>query len=220
MGRAKSDSDSKSLLVTEICNIPNCAHHHHFHSKNSPFVDWWMRMQGLISLESITLDLATLQLHPDKNKDPKADIAFKLVSEAYACLSDNANRTAFNLERQKNFCFKCRNIPDPSNDPSILSSTKVKRISTLERERSNHMLQRMKDLRARFVQEASVIENCLKVNAASSRISSDSTRKELQTFNPADYLSQGYPHPTTRNHKKLERSMSKNHVLHILHVKP
>lgn len=148
MGRARTDSDIKSHLVTEICNISDravtCAHQHHFRSTNPPFVDWylvlkvcfipsfplqvfsqavfeptmayrWMRMQGPISSGSITLDLvswtsivqirqssspsrfysamaaglmlwafplrAALQLHPDKNKHPKADTAFKLVSE-------------------------------------------------------------------------------------------------------------------------------------------
>ncbi|XP_039015605.1 uncharacterized protein LOC120146005 isoform X1 [Hibiscus syriacus] len=44
-----------------------------------------------------------LQLHPDKNKHPKAEIAFKLVSEAYACVSDGPKRRAFNIERWKHF---------------------------------------------------------------------------------------------------------------------
>ncbi|XP_027164760.1 J protein JJJ2 [Coffea eugenioides] len=223
MGRARTDSDIKSHLVTEICNISDravtCALQHHFGSTNPPFVDWYLVLKvdenaGPDIIRKHYLRLA-LQLHPDKNKHPKADTAFKLVSEAYACLSDDARRTAFNLERHRNFCFKCSNISD---DSPIPSNTKPKRIPTSERTRSNHALQRMKDLRARFMEEATIIENCLKANAAS-RVS-DSSRKELPTFNPADYLSQGYPHRTTSNHKKLERSMSRNYGLHILRMKP
>lgn len=83
------------------------------------------------------------------------------------------------------------------------------------------MLQRMKSLKARFAEEATVIENCLKANAALRIL--DSSRKELPTFNPTDYLSQGYPHCSASNHKKLEtfqRSMSKKYVVQVLRVKP
>ncbi|KAK1295340.1 hypothetical protein QJS10_CPA16g01581 [Acorus calamus] len=45
-----------------------------------------------------------LQLHPDKNKHSKAEIAFKLVSEAYECLSDKTKRKAFNADRKNYFC--------------------------------------------------------------------------------------------------------------------
>ncbi|KAL3505677.1 hypothetical protein ACH5RR_031059 [Cinchona calisaya] len=200
MGRAKSDSDSKSLLVTEICNISNfansCAHQQHFHSIKPPFVDWYLVLRvdenaGIDIIRKHYLRLA-LQLHPDKNKHPKADIAFKLVSEAYACLSDSGKRTVFDLERQMNFCVKCSNIADLTSNPPSPSYAELKRVSTSERVRSNHMLQRIKNLRARFAEEATIIENCLKANAASRIL--DSSRRELPTFNPTDYLSQGYPH--------------------------
>lgn len=48
-----------------------------------------------------------LLLHPDKNKHPKAEAAFKLVSEAYACLSDKKKRTLYNVERSKFCCKRC-----------------------------------------------------------------------------------------------------------------
>ncbi|CAG9329239.1 unnamed protein product [Blepharisma stoltei] len=38
-----------------------------------------------------------LQLHPDKNQSPKADEAFKLLSKAFSCLSDEEKRKNYNL---------------------------------------------------------------------------------------------------------------------------
>ena len=51
-----------------------------------------------------------LLLHPDKNKHPKVETAFKLVSEAYACLSDKRKREVYNVERSKLLCKKCQHM--------------------------------------------------------------------------------------------------------------
>ncbi|CAI9119003.1 OLC1v1020650C1 [Oldenlandia corymbosa var. corymbosa] len=122
--RAFADSEEayKSHLVTEICNISSnlekghcCVHQrpHLYHlSHKKPFLDWYLVLgvdenAGLDIIRKSYLRLALL-VHPDKNKHPKADIAFKLISEAYACLSDNTIRTSFNVERQKkNICTEC-----------------------------------------------------------------------------------------------------------------
>eukprot|EP00249_Psilotum_nudum_P001810 c14508_g2_i1 orf=114-1364(+) len=48
-----------------------------------------------------------LLLHPDKNKYVKAEGAFKLVSEAYSCLSDRRKRAAFDMEWPKLQCKQC-----------------------------------------------------------------------------------------------------------------
>lgn len=49
-----------------------------------------------------------LLLHPDKNKHVKAEAAFKLVSEAYACLSDKEKRASFNVRRSFTKCRCCK----------------------------------------------------------------------------------------------------------------
>ena len=41
-----------------------------------------------------------LNLHPDKNKSPGAEGAFKLVSEAWSLLSDKVKRLAYNQNRR------------------------------------------------------------------------------------------------------------------------
>ncbi|KAH7283114.1 hypothetical protein KP509_35G061300 [Ceratopteris richardii] len=48
-----------------------------------------------------------LLLHPDKNKHVKAEAAFKLVSEAYACLSDKKKREIFDAKKAFVKCKHC-----------------------------------------------------------------------------------------------------------------
>ncbi|KAL1118340.1 hypothetical protein V6Z11_D01G027900 [Gossypium hirsutum] len=90
MGRIGFESllDSKSQLVLEICSISTtnpiaCSHRHHIeHLVKSPFIDWLQKMPESELIKRRYHKLA-LQLHPDKNKHPKADVAFKLVSECF-----------------------------------------------------------------------------------------------------------------------------------------
>ena len=38
-----------------------------------------------------------LKLHPDKNKAPNAEEAFKMVGKAYGCLSDASKRKSYDM---------------------------------------------------------------------------------------------------------------------------
>ncbi|KAJ1395325.1 DnaJ domain containing protein [Sesbania bispinosa] len=209
------ESDSKAKLVLEICSISMrsglCAHRHlPSPPANATFIDWYCILgveenAGVNAIRKRYHKLA-LQLHPDKNKHPKAEIAFKLVSEAYTCLSNAAKRKAFDLERYKHLCFECRRIPYTSSGNSNGSGFKAWDI--ISRSRSFKLWRNIRDMRERFKEEAKVIENCLRTNSMSRKESplynpvgylhrSKSLHrfeKETPVFNPSDYLYQGYPH--------------------------
>ena len=57
-----------------------------------------------------------LVLHPDKNKLKVADGAFKILSEAWSCLSDKVKRTAYDLKR--NPWGANRKVPSGSRAPA------------------------------------------------------------------------------------------------------
>ncbi|KAJ4968909.1 hypothetical protein NE237_015610 [Protea cynaroides] len=190
------DSDFKSRLVIEICSFPSrssaCKHHRFQQSIKSPFIDWYLllRVEENAEIEIIRKQYRklALQLHPDKNKHPKAEIAFKLVSEAYACLSDRTKRRAFDCERCKSFCTDC----------SQRSFSKFQGISEVKLQgsdprhwtRSNKNLKGIREVRDRFKEELKVIERCLRANQAS--------RNESPVFDPRNYSLQDYPHRRTQ----------------------
>ncbi|XP_057957670.1 uncharacterized protein LOC131150753 [Malania oleifera] len=200
MGVVGEESDAKSQLVADICSISacavSCARRHRRHSTakiSSPFIDWYLLLRveedaGMNIIRKQYHKLA-LQLHPDKNKHPKAEFAFKLASEAYACLSDHAKRRAFNLERWKSYCTECNgSIPRATRNPSSkTNATKHNQLNITDRSRSKKILQGLKEIRERFKEEARVMESFFKANYASSR-------KESPLFNPSDCTKQGYPH--------------------------
>lgn len=216
------ESEIKTQLVAEICSISSrsnaCIHRQHFNQPKSPFIDWYLLLgvgeeAGRDVIRKRFHKLA-LHLHPDKNKHPKAEIAFKLVSEAYACLSDSAQRKAFDLKRWRNFCFEC--ITNPANSNASKNKTWS---AAPSRSKSHRILRGLKNIRDRFREETIVIENCLRANAAASRKERESslfspadcllrsnsqraTHKESPVFNPSDYRFEGYPHVRNRVHKK------------------
>ncbi|RID71226.1 hypothetical protein BRARA_C03175 [Brassica rapa] len=138
-----------------------------------------------------------MKVHPDKNNHPKADIAFKLIHEAYLCLTDETKRRCFNTDRQKNICLKCSRLPH---------KTKENRPDT----KPNRFCQTLRNIRDKFREENKVIERCLKTNSA--RFMGNLTEetpvfgipnlnrfsKELPVFNPTDYKLWGYPHERNR----------------------
>ncbi|KAF8041631.1 hypothetical protein BT93_A0278 [Corymbia citriodora subsp. variegata] len=177
--------------------------------RGPPCIDWY-RLLGVE--ETAELDTIrkryhklALQLHPDKNHHPKAECAFKLVSEAYSCLSDDAKRRAFNLKRWRSLCLDCQRIPHPSSTSS----------KPADRPQHWRTFAGFKDIRERFKEEARVIESCLRAAAALKQgtvnISSNTPRaskthlgnahRESPIFDPSLYKDDGYPHLRTRTCK-------------------
>ncbi|KAJ6688965.1 hypothetical protein OIU85_005390 [Salix viminalis] len=218
----------KSQLVLEIFSLSTlsvaCVHRHHGSSYGpveSHFIDWY-RILGVeenADVENIKKRYRklALQLHPDKNKHPKAELAFKLVLEAYSYLTDSVKRRAFNLERSKNFCIKCNRIPytlsislSKSHAPKVVGESNTAN-------RSKWIRNRVKEMKQRFNEEIKVMETCLKAYSTSGKETpifkpSDSchfhgstrsaTPKESPVFDPSNYLSKGYPHIRTRIYRK------------------
>ncbi|KAL1320866.1 dnaJ-related protein rsp1-like [Arachis ipaensis] len=226
------ESDYKSQLVLEICSISTrsvvCVHRLVPNKTNKPpFIDWYciLGVAGNADVNTIRKQYhkLALQLHPDKNKHPKAEIAFKLLSEAYACLSDAAKRKAFNLERSKSLCIECNRIPSNSNNNNGSSSSfKSSRSSSISSSsRSCKLWRNINDIRESLREEAKVIEKCLRVNNSMPTKNYDDdymhrsrgpnnnnnkhrVEKETPVFNPSNYLYQGYPH--RRNHVNKDYS--------------
>lgn len=153
-----------------------------------------------------------LLLHPDKNKHPKAETAFKLVSEAYACLSDKRKRAVYNIERSKLLCKKCQHMvqrtssvsgevqlgqshpktsrlfvkKDGNNSKRMSDEEKLQMFRDRARARVDSTAQAWQDRRARFKEELQVMNNTFQ----SSRVD----RKELPTFQASECQFPSYPH--------------------------
>ncbi|KAJ1407689.1 DnaJ domain containing protein [Sesbania bispinosa] len=221
------ESDSKTQLVLKICSISTrsvvCIHKLVSNPSKAPFIDWYCILgveenAGVNTIRKQYHKLA-LQLHPDKNKHPKAEIAFKLVSEAYTCLSDAAKRKAFDLERYKRFCVECNRIPYTSSIvPSNSNDSSFKAWNIISRSISSKVRRNIRDMRERLKEEAKVIENCLRANSMSQKESSlynpaeylhgsrfqHRVEKETPVFNPSNYSHKGYPHPRDHVYKNSE----------------
>ncbi|XP_043708849.1 dnaJ homolog subfamily A member 4 [Telopea speciosissima] len=196
----EEDLDFKSQLVIEICSFSSrstaCKHRGFQNPIKSPLIDWYLllRVEEDADIEIIRKQYRkfALQLHPDKNKHPKAEVAFKLVSQAYACLSDRTKRRAFDSERWKSFCTFCSQRSSskfPGN-----SEDKLRSSDTRHRTRSNKISQSIREVRDRFNEETKVIERCLRATHAS--------RNEFPVFDPSKYSFQDYPHYRTRIYNK------------------
>ncbi|KAK7412913.1 hypothetical protein VNO78_04668 [Psophocarpus tetragonolobus] len=228
MGRMGQESDYKTQLVLEVCSISTrsvaCVHRLVLNPSKPPFIDWYciLRVEDNAGVNTIRKQYhkLALQLHPDKNKHPKAEIAFKLVSEAYVCLSDAAKRKAFDLKRQKNFCFECNRIPYTSKKaPGNSNGSSFKTWNNINGSRSYKVWRNITEMRERLREEAKVIENCLRANSMSKKESSlynpvdyrhgsmfqqKVERSEIPIFNPFKQLYQGYPHFRSHVYKNSE----------------
>ncbi|KAJ3669290.1 hypothetical protein LUZ60_011240 [Juncus effusus] len=130
-----------------------------------------------------------LQIHPDKNKHQKADSAFKLVLEAYSCLSDKTKRRYFDSERRKSFCMECYTKFKSSQNTNPNPSSKTKtQTSTNTSEKSKRFISAFKEFQNRLKEECKVIENCLRNNKKNSI-------NGYPLFNPNNkVLYPNYPH--------------------------
>lgn len=111
--------------------------------------------------------------------------------QAYNCLSDTGKRKAFNSERWRRNFLEFKNIPYEScnhllHNPNSNSEDALK---------SHKYLQNYKQVSARFKDELTVIEKCLRKIGP---------REESPLFNPCDFSFPGYPHRRTRIYNKPE----------------
>ncbi|KAK6148251.1 hypothetical protein DH2020_019163 [Rehmannia glutinosa] len=211
MGIIARNEQEKSHLATEICEIwaraIACSNLHQPHTNKSPFINWYLVLRvnensDIYGIRKQYHKLA-LQLHPDKNKHSKAETAFKLVSEAYFCLSDSARRASFDSERHTFSCIKCNTIPSCTNiDPT---NVKTQKQSHQETSRFSRINRRMKELRTKLKEEANTIEKCLIANiATASRREFVNANRGAPVFNPWTITKKGSPQFRTINHKKIE----------------
>ncbi|KAL1211885.1 Chaperone protein dnaJ 49 [Cardamine amara subsp. amara] len=204
MVKIRSGPDPKAALVSEILSLSrspiiSCIHINRISA--SRFIDWYLILgiqeDAEIKIIRKRYHKLALKIHPDKNNHPKADIAFKLIHEAYLCLSDETKRRCFNIDRRKNLCLKCSRVSH---------KTKENRTDT----KPNRFCQTLRDIIDKFREENKVIERCLKNNGArftGNRAEEASVfgipnpnrfKKESPVFNPSDYRLWGYPHLRNR----------------------
>ncbi|KAG6398623.1 hypothetical protein SASPL_140090 [Salvia splendens] len=132
---------------------------------------------------------AALQLHPDKNSNSMAEAAFKLVSEAYLCLSDTTRRREFDTERKTMSCIKCNPNSSKRTDPPPLtnSNNNATTPKPTQASRNSRIRGRVRELRAKLAEESTIINRCLMANAAASAAKALGAQKESPVFDPSDY---------------------------------
>uniref|UniRef100_A0A0E0KL21 J domain-containing protein n=1 Tax=Oryza punctata TaxID=4537 RepID=A0A0E0KL21_ORYPU len=202
---------SKAQAVREVCAasaaFSACTHRRGQRSpRRPPFVDWYL---VLAVAEAAPEDAVrrryrqlALQLHPDKNTHAKAEIAFKIVSEAHACLTDRARRRAFDDERAASYCAAChdrfRHRADRRTPAAAAAVT-----STGGAQHGKHRggvgrrtpvaAQALREVQNRLRDECRVIDSCLKANDAGG--GGARRRQSFPLFDPSDRLRfPGYPH--------------------------
>ncbi|CAN6280686.1 unnamed protein product [Urochloa humidicola] len=186
------------------------------HRRRSPrgggrphFVDWYLVLAiGEAASEDAVrrrYRQLALQLHPDKNRHPKAEVAFKIISEAHACLTDKARRRAFDAERRTSFCTACHDrhaARSSSSSPAAASAGDRPRATGGKQRAAAPAANRSKQPRAapaalrevqnRLREECRVIDGCLRANSAAACAR---RRQSFPLFEPSDRLRfADYPH--------------------------
>ncbi|KAI3972007.1 hypothetical protein MKX01_030208 [Papaver californicum] len=195
MGIFVTQDEVKTELVRRICSMltptvspfrpTECIHHNHNQNIKPSFIDWYFLLGVEENAETDKIRKQyrklALQLHPDKNQHPKAELAFKLVSEAHICLTDKAKRATFDFKRKKSKCEDCDKARPRSSN---IHKDVAKKNTKCSRE----------VLKERFIQQNIVTQNCLKAhNKATSKLG-----EGYPVFDPANYMFQDYPHYRTQ----------------------
>ncbi|KAM3231259.1 hypothetical protein ACQJBY_061433 [Aegilops geniculata] len=220
-----ADAAGKAQAARDVC-AASAAFASCSHRRRSPrraiFVDWYLVLAigEAASEDAIKRRYRhlALQLHPDKNRHPKAEVAFKLVSEAHACLTDKARRRNFDAERATAFCAAChdraraattpcaptkRRTGDRRTPPSSAAASaqqqhnkarasvaKAKQQGGGGRRPPAPATQALREVQNRLRDECRVIDGCLRANAAGAR-----RRQSFPLFDPSDRQRfPDYPH--------------------------
>uniref|UniRef100_A0ACD5X681 Uncharacterized protein n=1 Tax=Avena sativa TaxID=4498 RepID=A0ACD5X681_AVESA len=199
----------KAQVAREVCAassvFASCPHRRR--SPRRPhFVDWYLVLAigEAASEEAIKRRYRhlALQLHPDKNRHPKAEVAFKLVSEAQACLTDKARRRAFDAERSTAFCAACHARLTTTAARHRTSGDKRKSTPASAPSAHQHHQQRrrptttqaLREVQNRLRDECRIIDDCLRANngdVARRR----RRRQSFPLFDPSDpHCFPDYPH--------------------------
>ncbi|KAL5209122.1 hypothetical protein ABZP36_004745 [Zizania latifolia] len=202
-----ADAGSKAQVAREVCAASaafSACPHRRRSPRRPPFVDWYL----VLSVPEAAPEDAVrrryrqlaLQLHPDKNRHAKAEIAFKIVSQAHACLTDKGRRRAFDDERAASFCAACHERFRSSLSP--VKHRAERRTPATSTNNSAHAKQHgggrrtpapaqaLRDVQNRLRDECRVIDSCLRANDAGVR-----RRQSFPLFDPSDRRRfPDYPH--------------------------
>lgn len=202
----------KAQAVREVCAasaaFASCPHRRRS-PRRPPFVDWYL----VLAIDEAASEDAikrryrhlALQLHPDKNRHPKAELAFKLVAEAHASLTDKARRRAFDADRSTAFCAECHasiattrhraKKSTPSSAPSARQHAHgpvaaKPRGASSRRRHVPAATEALREVQNRLRDECRIIDECLRANGDIAR-----RRQSFPLFDPSDQNRfPDYPH--------------------------
>ncbi|CAN6322062.1 unnamed protein product [Urochloa humidicola] len=202
---------AKAQAAREVCAAAAaCPHRRRSPRGGRPhFVDWYLVLAiGEAASEDAVrrrYRQLALQLHPDKNRHPKAEVAFKIVSEAHACLTDKPRRRAFDAERRASFCAACHDrhaaTRTSSSSPAAAAGSRAR--ATADKQPPPAAAKSSKQPRAagaaalrevqnRLRDECRVIDGCLRANNAAACAR---RRQSFPLFDPSDRRRfPDYPH--------------------------